>query len=67
MRHTPIAAPTRVSTSISLSPILHANARIRARAQGYGNLSAYMRDLILRDLAQELPEPESAPAPTRAA
>ena len=64
MRHTPIADPTRVSTSISLPPLLHAQARMRARTQGYGNLSAYVRDLILRDLAQEL---EPAPAPTRAA
>ena len=60
MRHT----PARVSTSISLPPLLHAEARIRARLQGHGTLSAYVRDLILRDLAREL---EPVPAPTRAA
>jgi hypothetical protein len=64
MRHTPVADPTRVSTSISLPPLLHAEARTRARLQGHGTLSAYVRDLILRDLAREL---EPVPAPTHAA
>lgn len=64
MRHTVAIDPTRVSTSISLPPLLHTQARQRANAQGYGTLSAYVRDLIVRDLAQE---PEPVPAPTCAA
>lgn len=45
----PILAP-RISTSISLPPTLHIQARQRATEQGHATLSAYVRELILRDL-----------------
>lgn len=54
----PAPAP-RISTSISLPSALHVQARQRASEQGHGTLSAYVRDLILRDLARE-PEPVAA-------